>query len=257
MKTVNIISGWSNPGGSTIHHINLTNILNANGHDCTFYGPHEWHLDKCDGVFLKEWEDAEGLDVTISHFCQLREKPKGKHILSLHETNLFPLNQMDLSQWDLIHYVSNRQRAWHNVNHPYVIIPPSVDFIKLNDPPTGIAGVIGSIDSHKQTHIAIREAFKAGYDKVLLFGEITELSYFNDFISKDVLSNKVVVMNHCDDKEEMYDQISAVFHYSKRETYGMVEAECNQAGIPFFGNKNNPEVLTDGEILKRWEKVLV
>ena len=63
-------------------------------------------------------------------------------------------------------------------------------------------------------------------------------------------------MDHCEDRTEMYNHISAVFHYSKRETYGMVEAECKLAGIPFYGNENNPEILTDEEILERWEKVL-
>ena len=31
MSKVKIVSGWSNPGGSTIHHIGLTNLLNQNG----------------------------------------------------------------------------------------------------------------------------------------------------------------------------------------------------------------------------------
>lgn len=257
MSTVNIISGWSNPGGSTIHHINLTNLLNGAGKNCTFYGPHEWHLSQCKSNSIENFTEINSESgVTISHFCQLKGKPKGKHILSIHETNLFPLNQFDLKQWDLIQYVSNRQRAWHNINHPYVIIPPTVEKIEWTTPENKVAGVIGSIDSHKQTHIAIREAQIAGYNKVLLFGEITELPYFTKLISQDVLDGKVVVMDHCDDKTEMYNQVSAVFHYSKRETYGMVEAECKQAGIPFFGNENNPEVLTDEEILERWEKAL-
>ena len=47
MKKVKILSGRSNPGGATIHFIDLCNLLNDNGFDCTFYGPHEWHLGKC------------------------------------------------------------------------------------------------------------------------------------------------------------------------------------------------------------------
>ena len=44
---VKIISGYSEKGGSTTAFINLTNIFNENGIDCVFYGPHQWHLDKC------------------------------------------------------------------------------------------------------------------------------------------------------------------------------------------------------------------
>lgn len=49
---VKILSGWSNKGGSTFAFINLTNELNKNGIDTTFYGPHNWHLDKCKSGLL-------------------------------------------------------------------------------------------------------------------------------------------------------------------------------------------------------------
>ena len=58
---VKIVSGWSNPGGSTAHHISLTNLLNDNGYDCTFYGPHDWHKDKCKSANIQECRlDSEG-----------------------------------------------------------------------------------------------------------------------------------------------------------------------------------------------------
>ena len=261
MKKVNIISGWSNPGGSTIHHINLTNMLNEGKYDCTFYGPHEWHLSQCKSNNINELlgqDPALAADVTISHFCQLREKPKGKHILSLHETNLFPLKQLDLSQWDLIHYVSNKQRAWHNVNHPYVVIPGRTNKFKWEDPQNKVAGVVGSIDSHKQTHISIKRAFDAGYKKVKLFGEITELEYFNREIQGQLHTGKVEVMNHVDDREVMYGQVSAVFSSSKRECLPTIQGECLYAGIPFFGLESNLAKESDYEfddsvIFKKWE----
>ena len=106
---VKIVSGWSNPGGSTTHHINLTNLLNDNGYDCTFYGPHDWHKDKCKSASIQECRlDSE--DILISHFIQLPPANVKKHILSCHETNLFPLRDI-LPQWyDLIHFVSNYKR---------------------------------------------------------------------------------------------------------------------------------------------------
>ena len=51
---VKIVSGWSNRGGSTFAFINLTNALNKAGYDTTFYGPHEWHLDKCKSGRMNE-----------------------------------------------------------------------------------------------------------------------------------------------------------------------------------------------------------
>ena len=64
---IKFISGWSNPGGGTIHQIALTNLLNDNGFDCTFYGPHEWHLDKCRGELHRDFS-LDKDDILISHF---------------------------------------------------------------------------------------------------------------------------------------------------------------------------------------------
>ena len=50
---VKIVSGWSGTGGSSTANINLTNLFNDNNIDCTFYGPHDWHLDKCRGAKLQ------------------------------------------------------------------------------------------------------------------------------------------------------------------------------------------------------------
>jgi len=54
----------------------------------------------------------------------------------------------------------------------------------------------------------------------------------------------------------MYSSIDIVYHSSLRETYGMVEAECRLAGIPFNGPENNQEILEEEEILKRWTNIL-
>lgn len=254
-QSVKIISGWSNPGGSTLHHIALTNLLNANGYDCTFYGPHEWHMDKCKSALINE-ANPNVHDIVISHFILLNKVNFKKHILSCHETNLFILKHLDLSNVDVIQFVSNSQKKWHSVNHPSVIIPPVVDRINWVNPNNNIAGVIGSIDEHKQTHVSIERALKGGFDKVYLFGQITDKPYFDKMIFPYVVSNQVVVKNHYDNKEEMYNSIEAVYHSSKRETYGLVEAECTLAHIPFSGPSNNQIILEEQDILERWKSLL-
>ena len=70
MNDVRIVSGWSNPGGSTVAFINLCNLFNNNGIDCTFYGPHDWHLDKCQSSSLNKENpllDTDGASF-IFHF---------------------------------------------------------------------------------------------------------------------------------------------------------------------------------------------
>lgn len=253
---VSLISGWSNPGGSTLHHIALTNLLNENGFDCTFWGPHLWHLDKCKAKnFTQEEFTVDPDEVLISHFIQTNPKTAcRKHILSCHETNLFPLAKMKTKHYDAIQFVSERQRNWQGVKG--VIIPPVIEEVKWEAPGDSVAGVVGSIDGHKRTGEAIEMALANGFNKVLLFGEITDLEYFNNHVSKHLESGQAIYMKHTDSRTNMYNMVDAVFSCSKFETYGMVEAECKLAGIPFYGAINDPYVLPKERILEQWSTLL-
>lgn len=254
-QSVKIVSGWSAPGGSTLHHIALTNLLNDNGFDCTFYGPQEWHLDKCKSGMIYE-TNITVHDIIISHFIQLPKVNRKKHILSCHETNLFPLKDLPLGGIDIVQFVSNSQRKWQGVNHPSVVIPPIVETVSWEDPSNNIAGVIGSIDAHKQPHLSVEAALKDGFEKVLLYGQITDKPYYDEKIAPLLDSGRVTLMNHEDNRERLYGSVCAVYHSSKRETYGLVEAECRLAGVPFRGPSNNQEILSKEEVLERWKKVL-
>ena len=53
---IRIVSGWSAPGGSTVAHIELTNLFNNNDIPCKFYGPHDWMLDQCESEQLTQEE---------------------------------------------------------------------------------------------------------------------------------------------------------------------------------------------------------
>jgi len=253
---IKLVSAWTRPGGGTVAHINLTNLLNENGFDCTFYGPHNWHLDKCKSDSLDKCSLGPD-DILISHFIQIPAKIKvKKHILYCHEKDIFPLKQVPLAQYDLIVFVSNAQKKWHGVNHPSVIIPPTVNKVEWQDPENKVAGVVGSIDRNKQTHKSIKRALKEGYDKVLLFGELNDTPYYNESVAKLVKSGKAVMMGHEDDPAALYGQVSQVYHSSLSETYGLVEAECRLSGIPVNGTSNGQEILEKEEILERWKKIL-
>jgi hypothetical protein len=258
MSKIKLISSWTRPGGGTVAHINLTNLLNDNGFDCTFYGPHEWHLNQCKGALLKDII-IEPTDTIISHFIQISPDVKfKKHILYCHEKDLFPLQKMNLFQYTLIVFVSNAQKQWHSVNHPSVIIPPLVKKINWTNPNNGVAGVIGSIDKNKQTHESIQRAIRHGFSTVKLFGETNDRMYFTQQVEPLLHGGSDVrLVGHEDDHEAMYGLISAVYHSSLSETFGLVEAECKLAGIPFNGPTNNQEILDEKEILDRWKKVLV
>jgi hypothetical protein len=255
MSKIKLVSSWTRPGGGTVAHINLTNLLNNNGYDCTFYGPHDWHMDKCRSESLSKCNLGPD-DILISHFIKVPIHVKVKqHILYCHEKNIFPLKRVPLSQYDLIVYVSNSQKAWQGVNHPSVIIPPVVEKIKWENPDNGVAGVIGSIDKNKQNHLSIKRALKDGFSRIKLFGENNDRDYFIQQV-QPLLNTSVTLEGHEDDPEVMYGQISTVYHSSLSETYGLVEAECKLSGIPFNGPSNGQEILDEKEILERWKKVL-
>tara|TARA_R110001583_G_scaffold187345_2_gene348629 strand:- start:9166 stop:9969 length:804 start_codon:yes stop_codon:yes gene_type:complete len=263
-QSIKIISGFSSTGGSTLYFINLTNLLNENGYDCIFYGPHEWHLDKCKSGYIGDPPKPRDpvaiypTDIVISHFIDLNLGPvkAKKHILSCHETNMFELKTKDLSNYDLIQYVSQSQKEWQGVEKDSVIIPPIAETLRWEAPESNIAGVVGSIDSHKQTHLSVEAALRDGYDKVFLYGNVGEAKYFEGVIKPLLDHPKVYMMGPRGSKEEMYSTLDAVYHNSKRETYGLVEAECTLAGIPFVGPRNNPVIVSEAEHLAAWRKCL-
>mgnify|MGYP003627607690 FL=1 len=224
---IKIVTGWSNPGGSTIAHISLCNLFNENGMDCTMYGPHPWHLGKCKSGTSQDVEVEQG-DTIISHYVkvnaeQLREADC-LHILSCHETNMFPLKEMDVTGYDAIHYVSNKQKKWHSVNHPNFVIPNVVEDLNPSPLNTGACGIIGSVDSHKQPHVSIERALWDGWEKIFVFGSVNDVPYAREYLEPLVAKHpgKIHYQGHVDDKQEMYDSIDAVYHSSKRETFNFI-----------------------------------
>ena len=116
-------------------------------------------MDKCKSGHISECKLTVH-DTLISHFIQVQTTNVKKHILSCHETNLFPLKDLPTHRYDLIQYVSNFQREWHGViDRPGIVIPPRVEKIEWTSPRNNTAGVVGSIDEHKQPHKAIEMAF--------------------------------------------------------------------------------------------------
>lgn len=262
---IKILSSWTNMGGSTVAFLRLCKLFNEKGHECEFYGGHDWHISRADGKGKKmgDFNPSES-DILITHYMLLGDDvPRKRHVLSLHETNQYDLKELgsmnkSVDMWDAIHYVSNSQRAYHAVNKTYQIIPNIVEVIgdyfprsKLLHP---VAGVIGSVDAHKQTHLSIERALKEGYDKIKIFGPINDIPYameHNDLI----YHKKVEIMGYVEDQAAMYGQITKVFHSSKRETFNFIKAECDQIGMLYDGlesAESGAEVWDKDRIFEAW-----
>ncbi len=258
---IKILSGWSNEGGSTTSWINLTNAFNKHNVDTIFYGPHKYHLDKCNSGSLNELNITPN-DIIIAHFLKLPENQKPnckKLIFSSHEHEIFPVTESNYKMYDAIHYVSEHQRKWHGVDHPSVIIPNIVDDLKESENPDNVFGIIGSIDKNKNVHLSLKRAITDGAKKILIYGVVTDQNYYANYILPCMRKYDFIKMcGFCNDKQKMYDSISRVYQDSKMETWGYIKAECKKTGTEFYGNDatNEIEIWNTEDILKKWIEVV-
>jgi hypothetical protein len=257
---VKIVSGYSEKGGSTTAFINLTNFLNENNIDCTFYGPHDWHLGKCKSDKTDNVTYNED-DIVIFHFLDLKERPKVKKaILSCHEKWWFPVGKIK-QYWDEVVFLHDQHREYHgDYNGKFVIIPNLKENLKPSDKNnlSKVAGIVGTIEDRKQTHVSIQRALKDRCDKIYLFGHVGEQSYFENYVKPLIIPNKVILFGHTTNKQEMYDMIGRVYHSSKGEVACLVKDECYLTNTEFFGNEeteNEVSKLTNQEILDLWKKL--
>jgi hypothetical protein len=258
-KKIKILTGFSDKGGSTTAFVNLTNQLNNLGHDCTLYGPHSWHLDKCKSA-LSNQLTIDKNDILISHFVDLGQRPSAdKVILSCHEKNLYEVSTKR-QFWDTAVFLNDNHRNYHSgYTGNFEIIPNlKANLFKTNkDNKELIGGVIGSIDENKQTHVSIKRALDDGCEKVYVFGGINDTGYYVNFV-KPLLSDKVIHMGHMENKQEMYDMIGRAYLSSISECASLVKDECYQTGTKFFGNdstKNEVSILENTEIINKWIKL--
>lgn len=259
---IKIISGWSEKGGSTISFINLTNTLNKYGYDAIFYGPHNWHLDKCKSGILNDSLIINKDDKLICHFIQLPNRPNAsKVILSCHEKNIFEVSNIK-QYWDEIVFLNDKQRDYHSLYKGKFRIIPNLkeELNKKNiiNHNKKIAGIIGSIDENKQTHISIQRAFNEGYEKVILFGNTTDKTYYDKYV-KPLINENVVEYGFEHNKQKIYDMVDAVFLSSKSEVASLVKDECETTGTKFYGNlatEHDVKLLNNEDIIKEWVKIL-
>lgn len=237
-------------------------MFNRHGHDAVFYGPQEYHLDKCKGEPSAALV-LRGDDILIGHYLELREHPLCRSaILSCHEKEAFPLRHKSVAGYDAVRFVSESQRNWQQYPGKSVVIPDNVcelQQVQITEDNRNTAGIIGTILPAKQTHISVSRALEDGVRVVRIYGSIGDRNYFDRMV-KPLLSDRVIHQGHLDDKQAMYNSISCVYHSSASETFGLVKAECLKAGIPFCGTAEcdiSIDVLPDSTLFKLWNELLL
>jgi hypothetical protein len=260
-QKIKIISGHTEEGGSTIIFIKLTNQFNEIGYDCTFYGPHNWHLDKCKSDILSVLK-IEKTDILIYHYFTLEKRPDAKKVIfACHEKWWWNFSNI-FKYWDIAVFLHEEHRQFHKEYvGDYVIIPNLKDENlkpkkkkKLNL----IAGVIGNIEDRKQTHISIQRALSNHCTKVLIYGNIGNQKYYEKYVKPFLFDERVEWCGYITNKQKMYDSIGRVYHSSTGEVACLVKDECASTNTKFFGNlETNHEVskLTNTEILEKWKSI--
>lgn len=257
-----IYSGWTNPGGSTVAFINLTNALNNAGYETVFMGSHTWPMNKCRFKLVQDYIKINKDDVFIVHFTnKIITRPQVKKLIfSCHEQNIFPLKNINYKIFDKIHFVSEHQKQFHNIDHPSFVIPNILDDLKPNPKPKQkIAGIIGSIDKNKQTHISIMRALNDGFNQIFIFGLITDYVYWQNCVFPLIKQNpdKVFYKGFIEDKQQMYDSITDVYFSSESECLPYVIGECikTNTDIHCLSNKNYLNCVYEfdaNKICKMW-----
>jgi hypothetical protein len=257
-----ILSGHSSYGGSTTAFINLTNLFNKNGIECKFYGPHEWHLNKCNSGRLNSLDISKD-DTIIVHYLNIPNKLNCKKmILSIHEyTKIFNTKNINLTIFDSVQCVSEKVRAEQQLPETSHIITNVVDDLIPNKKNNKkFAGVIGTIHPIKNIHISIERALKDKMDKIIIFGNVGDEQYYNKKIIPYLKAypNKIKHVGYVENKQEMYDTITDVYHSSEFETWGYIKAECGLTNTNYHGNDKTDGVLymSNEEILTEWKKII-
>jgi len=255
---IKIITGYSNPGGSTVTLKNLCKEFNARGYDCEMYGPHAWHLKFGDKHKEISQFTVKSEDKVIAHYIDLPESIKEQTVFSCHEMWWFDFTKVK-KFYKKVQFLTQKQADYHSTIKDYVIIPNVKEVIKVDkvDGCEKVAGVIGAIEPRKDTVHSIRRALQDGCDKVYLYGPIMDDSYYTTSIVP-LLGSGVVYKGYAD-KSEIYSNVGKVYHSSNGEVASLVKDECATTGTEFHGNEvtdNEISTLSNDEVIELWRKEL-
>jgi len=261
MSKIKILTGWGHPGGSTFAHINLCNVLNEGGLDCTLYSPHQWHHGKCKSGSFNDIKLSED-DIIIYHFLNIwKERPPVKKlILSLHEKELYPLKEKPTEIFDAIHFLNEDQKDWHGYEGANHFFCPNAheELKKFEGVKSRTAGIIGNIDPNKNVHTSIERALKDGHDKIRIFGTINDHNYYNQQIKPFMTGDDIVKYVGFAEKQNIYDLVTDVYHSSTSENASFIVDECTMTGVTLHGNDQTKEqpIIPNEDIFEIWKLVL-
>mgnify|MGYP001166792256 FL=1 len=255
---IKIVTGYSNPGGSTIALKNLCEEFSKRDIECEMYGPHEWHTKFGDNYKQMSEIAITDQDKVIAHFVNLPVRVKDQTIFSCHEMWWFDFEKTD-DFYKKVQFLTPKQAEYHSSVSSHVLIPNVKEEIKVSkvDGHEKVAAIIGSIEKRKDTVQSIQRALNDGYEQIHLYGPVMDDQYFTE----QVLSflGKGVVYKGYADKSDIYSNVGRVYHSSNGEVASLVKDECYTTGTEFFGNEttdNEVSDLSNDDVINLWMREL-
>ena len=291
---IKIISGYSHAAGSTLALANLCNEFNSRGHACVFYGPDNWHFDKCNSGKLAEFSPESGdtiivndipllTDADLSNINALVEKNRGhgllktlgerikkllpskaspnyKLFLTRLNNDALRLSSVRITFFHKIHFTSNALRGYCSVSYPKFIAPSFCsDLQKTEHKPEKTGGVIGSIKKQNNIVEAIEEALLDGMETVTIFGNLEDPLYYYESIVPLTIKypGSIKYAGFMDNRQKMYDAVSDVYSPVKKP-WSVVGQECVMTNTKFHAPDPLSAVsrLANDQIFEIWKNEL-
>lgn len=291
---IKIISGYSHAAGSTLALVNLCNEFNTRGHACTFYGPDNWHMDKCQSANLDDFS-ANHNDIvivneipllstgdlsklkelvnesgqcralkTLSKFvrkCLPTKTPTDyRLILTRLSDDALPVSNIRLSLFQNIHFSSGDFGNYSKVRCKKFVAQSFTNDLKLSiAKPKKTAGIIGSIKRQNNIEKSVEQALMDGMETIFIFGHMKDPIYFYEKIIPLTTQHrgKIKYAGFVDDKQKMYDAVSDVYS-SANKPWSLVGRECimTDTGYHAPDSKCADRLMTNEQIFQIWKTEL-
>ncbi len=292
---IKIVSGHSYPSGPALALVNLCNQFNARGYACVFYGPDNWHVDKCksgaladfipeagdtiilNGIALLSTGDLRDVnalvgaggrgrlrnafrEVTLKLLPSRRPRNYRLFLTCLSDGGL-PCSSVRLSLFQKVHFVSSSLKAYSRTVYPKFISPDfSNELKKIDNKPEKVAGVVGSIKRENHIAEAVEAALLDGMETVIIFGYMKDPEYYFDKIVPLTIKHagRIKYAGFIDNKQKMYDAVSDVY-VSVSKPWSMVGQECAMTNTRFHapGPASADGRMTNDQIFAIWKNELV
>lgn len=289
---IKIVSGHSYPVGSTVALANLCNQLNSRGYASIFYGPDNWHIDKCASGTLENFKPGSG-DIIILHDIELwsvaelsalgstapgtgqncswrawarrvlgclapaSPPEQFKLVLTCQKDDACREMTVRHALFHKIHFISEAQKSFRATKYPKFVCPNfTAELPPSNSKPEKTAGVIGTISQENGTEAAIVKALQEGMDTVILYGYLADPIYYYSKIEPLIRAHpgKIKFAGFVDDQQKMYDSVSDV--YTGRASCS-VRRECAMTHTRYHGPEVDADVnMTNDQIFEVWKKEL-